>query len=93
MTLLADTVPFVVGVLNEHDTVSTVVPSGCSTVMIALVNATSVIVSVQFTPGQSGAFGIGVCGGCVVTVNDTLPFLISVAGIASEPFSVTGAGF
>src|SRR4029450_9563273 len=38
-------------------TVSTVVPGGCSTVMTALVKAMSVMFSVQFVLGQSGAPG------------------------------------
>ena len=68
-------------------------PGGCSTVMVALVNATSVIVSVQRGFGHPGAPGIGDTGGSVVTLNETLPFLISDAGIAWLPVSVTEAGF
>jgi hypothetical protein len=69
------------------------VPGGCSTVMVAEVNATSVIVSVQRGLGQSGAPGMGDTGPWVVTLKSTLPFLISLAGIDWLPVSVTGAGF
>ena len=72
---------------------STSVPAGCSTVIVAEVNAISVIASVQFGFGQSGAPATGVSGGAVVTENDTLPFFTSSAGIAWLPVVVTGAGF
>jgi hypothetical protein len=72
-----------------QETVSTVVPTGCSTVIDADVNATSVMISVQFGLGQPGAPGIGLTGAEVVTLNDTLPFLISDAGIPCTPVSVT----
>jgi hypothetical protein len=87
------TAPFVVGELNVQFTVRTTVPGGCSTVIIALVNATSVIVSVQFGFGQPGAPGIGDSGAPVVVPNGVLPFLISLAGIDCDPVSVTSAGF
>jgi hypothetical protein len=80
--------------LNPHETVSTTVGGGCSTVIEALVNERSVIVSVQLEPGQPGAPGIGFgVGGFVVTVNATVPFLISDAGIDVEPVTATDAGF
>jgi len=82
-----------VGGLKVHVTVSTVVPTGCSTVITALVNATSVIVSVQLVFGHPGAPGIGDTGAFVVTLKDTLPFLILGAGMAWEPVKVTAAGF
>src|SRR2546429_8038264 len=75
------TAPFDVGALNVQETVSTTVPAGCSTVIVADVNARSSMFSLQFGLWQSGAPGIGVVGPFVVTENDTLPFLISEAGI------------
>src|SRR5262245_20033600 len=77
----------------EHDTVSTSVPGGCSTVMVALVNARSVIVSVHWVLGQPGAPGITDGGATVTTSKGVLPFLISDAGMASLPLTVMGAGF
>src|SRR5205807_2273026 len=85
--------PSVVGEPKAQLTVSTTVPGGCSTVIVALVNATSVMSSVQLAFGQSGAPGIGVTGASVVTEKGVLPFLISLAGIACVPVNVTGAGF
>src|SRR5512135_2970258 len=85
VTVRLDTVPFDVGGENMQLTVSTSVPSGCSTLMTALVNARSVIASVQFGFGQSGAPAIGVTGGSVTTWKVTLPFSTSLAGIASLP--------
>jgi hypothetical protein len=82
VTVLFGTDPFEVAGLNVQVAVNTVVPGGCWTVTVALVNETSVIVSVQFTPGHSGAPGIGDTGGSVVTANATLPFLISPLGKA-----------
>jgi hypothetical protein len=76
-----------------HAIVSTTVPAGCSTVMVAEVKARSSIVSVQFGFGQSGAPGMVASGGSVWTLNGVLPFLSSSAGIASEPVTVIGAGF
>ena len=73
--------------------VRTTLPAGCSTVIVALVNAISVIVSLQLELGQSGAPGIGDAGARVVTLNGVLPFLISLAGIATLPVTSTGAGF
>jgi hypothetical protein len=61
--------------------------------MVADVNATSVIVSVHCTPGQSGAPGIGVVGANVVVEMVTFPFLMSLAGTAVVPVKVTSAGF
>ena len=79
--------------LKVQVTVSTVVPTGCSTAITALVNDTSVIVSVQLEFGHPGAPGIGDTGGLVVTLNGTLPFLIADAGMPTDPVKVTGAGF
>jgi len=93
LTFEDGTVPFAVGLLNVQVAVSTVVPGGCSTVMVTDVKATSVMVSVQLEPGQPGAPGIGLTGGLVVTANGVLPFLISLAGMLVEPVSVTAAGF
>lgn len=74
------TAPFEVAALNVQVTVRTTVPGGCSTVMTAVVNAMSVMFSVQPGFGQSGAPSIGVIGGSVETLNGVLPFLISAAG-------------
>jgi len=60
---------------------------------VALVNATSVIVSVQLVFGQPGEPGIGDTGAFVVTLNGVLPFLIADAGIDVDPVKVTAAGF
>ena len=48
-------------------------------------NFMSVMASVHFELGQSGAPGIGVAGGFVVTVNVALPFLTADPGMATEP--------
>jgi hypothetical protein len=61
--------------------------------MVADVNATSVMVSVHLVFGQPGAPGIGLTGAPVVVVSVTLPFLMSLAGTAVTPVSVTDAGF
>src|SRR5688572_29694429 len=84
--------PLVVGPLNVQLTVRTIAPP-CSTVIVALVNDRSVMSSLQFGFGQSGAPGTGVTGDSVVTLNETLPFLISSAGIDWLPDTETGAGF
>ena len=76
-----------------HSTTSTTVPSGCSTVTVAEVNARSSIASVQLGLGQPGAPETGVSGGNVTTENGVLPFFTSSAGIACEPVTVIGAGF
>jgi hypothetical protein len=93
LTFAADTAPFEVAGVNVQVTVSTTVPGGCSTVIVAEVNERSVICSVQFGLGQSGAPAIVLGGGTVSTRNATLPFLISDAGIAWLPETVIGAGF
>jgi hypothetical protein len=93
VTSLLDTAPSEVAGLNVQVTVYTTVPGGCSTVIVALVNATSVIVSVQFGFGQPGAPAIGDTGPSVVTLNVVLPFLISLAGMDWLPVRVTSAGF
>jgi len=80
VTLPAGTRPSVVGELNVQLVLNTVAPP-CMTVIVALVNDMSVIDSVHDEFGQSGAPGIGVVGGEVVTLNVTLPFFTSLAGI------------
>src|SRR5207248_11181123 len=60
---------------------------------MAEVKARSVIVWVQFGLGHPGAPGIGVVGAVVVTRKATFPFLISLAGMASLPVTVSAAGF
>ena len=82
LTFWPGTAPLAVGVPKVQLTVSTRVPGGCSTVIVALVNARSVMSSVQLEFGQSGAPAIGDTGGCVVTLNGVVPFLISLAGMA-----------
>ena len=78
-----DTAPLVVAGLNVQLTVSTRLPTGCSTVIVAVVNDRSVISSVQFGLGQPGAPGMIVTGAMVVTLKGVLPFLIASAGIDS----------
>ena len=80
--------PLDVGGLKVTFTVITVAPCWES-VIVADVNATSVMFSVQLDPGQSGAPGIGVTGGFVVVVIVTFPFLMALAGIAVAPVKVT----
>ena len=93
-TEVAVTLPVVpLGPLNAKHAAKTSVPTGCSTSTRASVNLKSVIVSVQFGFGQSGAPAIGEVGGRVVTENEVVPFLISVLGIGSWPATVAGAGF
>ena len=88
------TVPSLVGGAKVQETVNSVAGGEpCCTVRVAPVNDRSVMLSVQCEFGQPGAPGIGVTGGLVVTLNDTLPFFTSEAGIASEPETDTGAGF
>ena len=87
------TAPLDVGALKVHETVKTTVPAGCSTVIVAEVNANSSMLSVQFGFGQPGAPGMGVVGAVVVTENGVFPFLISELGIDTLPVTVVGAGF
>src|SRR6266540_4314062 len=77
VTLLPGTGPLAVGEANSQLTVSTTVPGGCSTVIVAEVNARSSISSVQLVLGQPGAPGITGSGATVTTENGVLPFLIS----------------
>lgn len=93
LTVLPGTGPSEVGGLKVQVTVSTVVPSGCSTVMMALVNARSSMVSVQRLFGQSGAPAMTADGATVTTLNGVKPFLNSSSGIAWLPVTVIGAGF
>jgi hypothetical protein len=71
----------------------TTVPMGCSTVSVALVNATSSIDTVQFAFGQSGAPAIVAGADVVLTPNGVVPFLISDFGMTCVPVRVMGAGF
>src|SRR6266508_2519596 len=66
---------------------------GWYTVIVALVKATSVMSSVHWELGQSGAPGIGETGSAVSTPKLRLPFLISLPGMASTPVKTTSAGF
>ena len=93
LTFLLGTAPFDVGELNVQLTVRTVLPGGCSTVTIAEVKARSVIVCVQLGFGHPGAPGMGLVGAVVVTIKGVFPFLISLAGIAWLPVTVSVAGF
>ena len=61
--------------------------------IVADVNDTSVMVSVQLEFGQPGASGTGEVGAAVIVVMVTFPFLMSPAGTGVDPTSVTGAGF
>ena len=74
------TAPLDVAGLKLQETVSTTLPGGCSTVMTALVNDMSVIISVHDELGQSGAPGIGVVGEFVVTLNGSVPILDFATG-------------
>jgi hypothetical protein len=60
---------------------------------LELVSDISVIDSVQLVLGQSGAPGIGVVGGAVLTVMVRFPFLMSLPGMATLPDTSDGAGF
>src|SRR3954466_16315436 len=80
VTWLPGTGPSDVGDANVQLTVSTVTPP-CATVTVALVKATSVIVSVQLGLGHPGAPGMGLTGPSVMTSNGVLPFLIWLAGV------------
>ena len=95
------TAPSDVGVLNVQFTVSTSslagsnVPSSFeswNSLIVATVNATSVMLSVHWVFGQSGAPGIGVTGAFVVVAMVTFPFLMSPAGTAVDPVTSTDAG-
>src|SRR5919199_267019 len=65
----------------------------CTTVMVAVLKATSVISAVQLLLGQPAWSQVGWAGASVRTLNVTLPFLISDAGIDWVPLRVTSAGF
>ena len=93
--------PFDVGELNVQLTVSTSSPASnvplslasWNSVMVAEVNAISVMFWVHCVFGQPGAPGTGVTGGLVVVAIVTFPFLMSPAGTAVDPVTVVGAGF
>src|SRR5262245_5279483 len=67
--------------------------SPCVTVMVALVKLRSVICAVQLLFGHPACAGVGCWGGLVVTLNERLPFLISLAGNDWVPVTVTAPGF
>jgi hypothetical protein len=52
-----------------------------NTVIVALVNATSVIVAVQLLFGQPPCLPVIGPGSCVLTLNVMFPFFTSLAGI------------
>ena len=93
LTVPPGTLPLLVCGSKVQLTVSTVLPTGCSIVRVALVKARSSIVSVQFEFGQSGAPEISGLGAWVVTLKGVVPFLISLPGIAWLPVTLSGAGF
>src|SRR5262245_60053928 len=64
-----------------------------TTVMVALVNVTSVIVAVQLSLGHPPSVPVGCAGGLVVTLKNTSPFLILSAEIVWVPVPVTCPGF
>jgi hypothetical protein len=93
VTFAPETAPSEVGgAMKVQLTVSTSVPTGCSTVITAVVNISSSIDSSQFEFGHSGAPAMNESGASVVTLNGVVPFLISLAGIGSTPITVIGAG-
>ena len=61
--------------------------------MVALVKSMSVIAAVQLSLGHPASAAVGCAGGFVVTPNERVPFLISLAGNDSPPVTVTAAGF
>jgi hypothetical protein len=93
--------PLAVGELNVQFTVSTSSPASnvsfafesWNTVIVADVNARSVMASVHCRFGQSGAPAIGVIGGFVTVVIVTLPFLMSLTGTVVDPDTWACAGF
>src|SRR5712692_9074537 len=92
LTFWAGTRPSEVGGLNVQLHVSVLDP--CVMVTVALVNAMSVIVSVQLGLEQSGAPATLVLGKTASTANDAFPFLSMSSGVSvSVPVTVTGAGF
>jgi hypothetical protein len=74
MTLLVGTVPSDDADVSEQVRVKTTLfpPASCWTVIVVHVNDTSVMVSVHLRLGQPGAPEIGLTGGAVVTLNDTV---------------------
>src|SRR5262249_21409072 len=65
-----------------------------TTVIVALVNFTWVIVAVQLSFGPPPSVpGTGFGGGTVVTLKNKVPFLMSLAGTAKVPVSVILPGF
>src|SRR5919198_1477453 len=77
---------------SENVCRSTVLPP-CTTVIVALVKATSVISASQLLFGQPPCLPVGSAGAPVVTLKATFPFLISEAGMLCVPVSVTEPGF
>jgi hypothetical protein len=84
--------PSEVAGLKVQDAVNTVTLF-CCTVKVADVNAMSVIVADQLPFGQPACCGVGCAGACVTTLNETLPFLTWLDGIAVLPVTLTEAGF
>ena len=62
---------------------------GWYTVIVALVNSSSVISAVQFALGHPASAAVGWSGAPVVAENATFPFLISPLGMKSTPVRVT----
>ena len=84
--------PLLVFGLNVQASENTVTPP-CTTVMFAEVNSRSLIASVHCGFGQSGTPAMIGSISLVVTLNDTVPFLIWESGIAWLPLTLIGAGF
>jgi hypothetical protein len=63
------------------------------TVIVAVVNETSVICAVQLPLGHPACCAGGWVSAAVTMLKKTVPFLISHSGIASTPDKVTVAGF
>src|SRR5437868_2626081 len=92
VTVLDATAPFAVDGEKVHVTWRTVAPF-CLMSIVALLNVTSVMASLQFELGQPGAPATIGGGAFVVREKLALPFLIALAGIACVPVRETSAGF
>src|SRR5947209_12489675 len=79
LTFFAGTRPSEVGGLNVQVTVNVLDP--WVTVTVALVNATSVIVSIQLGLGQSGAPSTVALAKTASTENGAFPFLLMASGV------------